>query len=169
MASVDAMEIRAALEADLAEIVRIYNLAIPGRMATADTEPVDVAARRDWFAAHTPHDHPLWVIVRDGRILGWASLGAFYGRPAYGKTREIGVYVDPAEQRAGIGSALVDHARDRSRAMGLRTLLAFVFSHNVPSLRLFQKAGFVVWGELPGIAELDGIERGLTLLGLRLD
>ena len=47
-------------------------------------------------------------------------------------------------------------------------LLAFVFGHNDASLALFRKAGFTDWGTLPRIAELDGIERDLLILGRRL-
>jgi len=41
--------IRDATESDLESIVGIYNAAIPGRMATADTEPVSAESRRVWL------------------------------------------------------------------------------------------------------------------------
>jgi phosphinothricin acetyltransferase len=44
-----------------------------------------------------------------------------------------------------------------------------VFAHNAPSIALFERHGFVRWGLLPGVAELDGVERDLAILGLRLD
>ena len=47
--------------ADLPRIVEIYNAAIPGRMATADTEPVTVAMREAWFREFDPARRPLWV------------------------------------------------------------------------------------------------------------
>jgi phosphinothricin acetyltransferase len=46
--------IRDAAIDDLAAIVAIYNAAIPGRMATADLEPVSIASRRSWFGEHSP-------------------------------------------------------------------------------------------------------------------
>lgn len=48
------MRIRHACYADLPAIVAIYNASIPGRQATADTEPVTVAAREAWFHDHNP-------------------------------------------------------------------------------------------------------------------
>jgi phosphinothricin acetyltransferase len=45
-----ALLIRHAQKADLPAIVAIYNAAIPGHLATADTEPVTVDSREDWFA-----------------------------------------------------------------------------------------------------------------------
>ena len=58
---------RDAREADLARIVAIYNEAIPGRLATADTEPVSVAGRLPWFREHTPARRlGAWLRGEDG-------------------------------------------------------------------------------------------------------
>lgn len=162
--------IRAAQAADLPEVVAIYNAAIPGRMATADTEPTSVAARESWFADFDPGRRPLWVLtnVVGGPVLGWLSLRSFYGRPAYRATVEVGVYVHPGHVRAGVGRTLLDHALEAAPGLGIRTLLGFVFAHNAPSLRLFERCGFGVWGRLPRVAELDGVERDLLILGHRL-
>lgn len=152
------------------EIVAIYNAAIPGRMATADTEPTTVAARAAWFAEFDPGRRPLWVLadVPGGPVLGWLSLRSFYGRPAYHATVEVGVYVHPGHQRAGAGKALLAHAIGAAPRLGIRTLLGFTFAHNAPSLALFDGCGFGVWGRLPRVAELDGVERDVLILGLRV-
>jgi phosphinothricin acetyltransferase len=161
--------IRDATLSDLDAIVRIYNDSIPGRLATADTEPVSSDARRGWLLDRDPRRHPLWVFERDGRIVGWLSFGKFYGRPAYGATAEVSIYIDPAEQRGGVATRLMAHARARAPALGLTTFLGFVFAHNAPSLALCRKLGFTQWGHLPRIAVLDGVERDLLILGLRVD
>lgn len=161
--------IRDARASDLPRIVAIYNASIPGRMATADTAPVTVASREGWFAEFDPARRPLWVYAApDGAIAGWLSLRSFYGRPAYGATVETAVYVDPAHARRGVARALVGHALAAAPALGIRTILAFVFAHNAPSIELFERAGFAAWGLLPRVAELDGVERDLVILGLRV-
>ena len=160
--------IREAREADLPSIVRIYNAAIPGRLATADTEPVSIESRRAWFREHNAARHPLWVAERDAGVAGWLSVSAFYGRPAYAATAELSVYVDPASQRDGIASALIQHALDRAADLALRTYLGFIFAHNARSLALFRKFGFEQWAHLPRVAVLDGIERDLVIVGKRL-
>jgi phosphinothricin acetyltransferase len=52
--------------------------------------------------------------------------------------------------------------------LGIKTLLGYIFAHNAPSLGLFLKAGFTEWAYLPDIANLDGIERSVKILGKRI-
>lgn len=160
--------VRNATEADLPRIVEIYNASIPGRLATADTEPVTVEARLDWFRAHRPNRHPLRVLTVDGTVTAWISLRAFYGRPAYQSTAEVAVYVAPEHQGRGHAKRLLGEMIATCPNLGIRTLLAFVFGHNDPSLRIFESFGFQRWGHLPKIAELDTVERDLVILGKRI-
>ena len=162
------IRIRDAAEADLPAIVEIYNASIPGRTATADTEPVSVESRRPWFHGHTPTARPVWVAESDGTVVVWLSFQSFYGRPAYRATAEISVYVVPTHQGRGVGKRLLSEAVRRGRDFGLKTLLGFIFVHNEPSLHLFEKLGFARWGCLPRVAELDGVERDLVIVGLRI-
>ena len=161
------MTIRDATAADLATIVAIYNAAIPGRLATADTEPIAIESRAAWLDAHGPATHPLWVADDGGATAGWLSFQPFYGRPAYRATAELSVYVAPTHHRRGGARTLVAHAVERSSTLGFTTLLGFVFGHNGPSLALFAGCGFERWGHLPRIAVLDGVERDLVILGRR--
>ena len=172
--------IRDAAAGDLARIIEIYNSAIPGGRATADTEPISTASRVAWFREHDPERHPLWV-ARAGAsrvepaggdagdlIDGWLSFQPFYGRPAYRATAELSVYVAADRQRLGVGRTLLAHAIERSPALGLKTLLGFIFGHNDASLALFERFGFVRCGELARVAELDGIERDVVIVRLRI-
>lgn len=167
----DGFILRDASEADLPAIVAIYNATIPGRMVTADTEPVTVASRRPWFQAHTPTTRPLWVlgdVRRDGEICGWLSFNSFYGRPAYAPTAEISVYVAETHRRRGLGRWLVREAIARAPACSVNTLLGFIWAHNDPSLHLFARLGFARWGHLPRVAVLDQVERDLVIVGRRV-
>ena len=160
--------IRLATEDDLPFIVAIYNESIPGRAATADTEPVTVEERREWFAHHTPDAHPIFVAEIEGEIAGWVSLSAFYGRPAYRKTAEVSTYIAARFQGRGLGTQLREHILEACPALGIETVLSFVFAHNAASIALNEKFGFTSWGHLPRVAVLDGIERDLLIMGKRL-
>jgi len=162
--------LRLAAPADLPGIVEIYNSTVPSRMVTADTEPVSVASRQAWFDAHQPERRPLWVCEdAEGRMAGWLSYSDFYGRPAYGATAELSIYLHADRRGQGLGRYLLEQAIAHAPQVGVTTLLGFIFGHNTPSLALFERHGFARWGDLPRVAVLDGIERDLVIVGRRLD
>lgn len=162
------MIIRHANENDLPAIVAIYNASIPGRMATADLEPVSVQSRINWFKNRSPVKHPLWVLGTGEVIAGWLSFQPFYGRPAYHATAEVSIYIATKYQKQGLGKRLLKEAIRQSPNLGLKTLIGFIFGHNEASLKLFEKFGFERWGCMPKIADIDGVERDLVILGLRV-
>ena len=164
------MKIRDAVAADLPAIVEISNSTIPSRVVSADTEPVSVEQRTPWFDEHEPSRRPIWVMEEGGEVIGWLSLSDFYdARPAYHATAEIGVYVREGFRGKGLGRRLVEEAIRRGPELGLKTLTAGAFAHNEASIGLFERMGFRKWAHFPNVAELDGVERDLIVLGLRLD
>ncbi len=164
-----AVNVRDATEADLSAIVEIYNSTVPSRMVTADPEPISVESRVEWFHEHDPRRRPLWVAEEDGEVVGWFSFGDFRAKPAYHATAEISAYVASARRRKGIGRALLAEGTRRAPSLGLKTLIGGIFAHNEPSIRLFEAFGFERWAHYPRVAELDGVERDLVVMGLRLD
>lgn len=163
------IHLRPAIEADLPAIVAIYNESVPGGRATADTRPISVDERIDWFHAFTPHQRPLWVAEEGGRVVGCVYLTSFYGgRPAYHKTAEISFYLSTACQRKGIGSLMVERMIQACPGLGVTTLIAMHFDHNEATLGIMRKFGFRQVGHLPEIAEVFGEKRGLLLSILRV-
>ncbi|MES2264946.1 MAG: N-acetyltransferase family protein [Pseudomonadota bacterium] len=159
---------------DLSAIVAIYNSTIASREVTADTEPVTVASRLSWFHDHNPERRPLWVIeaaddqAEHPAILGWISYSNFYGRPAYAGTAEVSIYIAEAWRGKGVGKYCLEQAISFAPRVKVHTLLGFIFGHNEPSLGLFAKYGFETWANLPRVANLDGVERDLIILGKRV-
>jgi len=163
------LDFRKATASDLPVIVEIYNSTIPTRMATADTEEVSVGSRMSWFQDHQAAERPLLVITnREGIITAWISFQSFYGRPAYRATAELSIYVHEDFRGKGIGKQALHYSLELCPSLCIRTLIGFIFAHNDPSLRLFRKAGFDDWGLLPNVANLDGVERSLIIVGKRV-
>ncbi|WP_198556030.1 MULTISPECIES: GNAT family N-acetyltransferase [Halomonadaceae] len=162
------MELRHAEELDLPRIVNIYNAAIPTRSSTADTEPVSVESRLEWFRQHQPESRPLLVYEQDEEVVAWVSFESFYGRPAYRHTAELSIYIAPEHQGKLLGKRLLLAAENMAPKLGLRTLVGYVFAHNTPSIRLLKALGYHEWGRLPDIAEMDGREYSLCIMGKRL-
>jgi phosphinothricin acetyltransferase len=165
---------RLARREDLPAIVAIYNSTVASREVTADTEPVTVASREAWFADHAPDRRPLWTIhdaadtSAQPAIVGWLSYSNFYGRPAYAGTAEVSIYVAETWRGRGVGRYCLELAMAHAPHVDVHTLLGFIFGHNAPSLALFRKYGFDTWANLPRVANLDGFERDLVILGKRV-
>ena len=73
----------------------------------------------------------------EGRVVAWVSFQAFYGRPAYAHTAEISLYIATKCRGKGLGKAILQEALVLASKCEIKTLLAFIFSHNTASIRLF--------------------------------
>lgn len=161
--------IREATEADLPAIVDIYNQSIPGGWSTADTRPIAVADRVEWFRKFDPNKRPIWVAEIDGRVVAVTYLSSFYGgRPAYDATAEVSVYIATAYQRRGLGRRLKEFVIGECPRLGVTTLLSMHFDHNEGTRRLNRELGFEQVGHLTDIAEVQGVKRGLIIAALRI-
>jgi phosphinothricin acetyltransferase len=163
------MRIRNATEADLPAIVDIYNQSIPAGWSTADTRPITVAERVEWFRKFDPEKRPIWVAEVDGQVVGTAYLSSFYGgRPAYAATAEVSIYIATAYHRHGLGRRLKRWVIDQCPALGVTTLLSMHFDHNEATRRINESFGFQQMGHLTEIAVVQGQKRGLVMWALRI-
>ena len=153
---------------DLDAIVAIYNETIAGRMVTADTEKVSTEDKREWFNSHTK-SRPIYVYCENNQVLAWLSYKSFYGRPAYNGTVEISIYITSKAQGKGLGKQLMTFAQTQAKQLNIKVLLGFIFSHNLPSIKLFKHFNFDVWGELPNVAIMDNKSYSLTIFGKHLE
>jgi len=164
---VDEIVVRIATEADLPSIVDIYNQSIPGGWSTADTKPVTVAERLEWFRKFTPDKRPIWVAEIAGQIAAWISLSSFYaGRPAYDATAEVSLYIGTAYHRRGLGRYLKKWVIGQCPRLGVTTLLSMHFDHNEATARINASLGFEQCGHLREIAVVQGQKRGLIIAAL---
>jgi L-amino acid N-acyltransferase YncA len=163
------MRIREATEADLTFIVDIYNQSIPAGWSTADTQPITVGDRIEWFRKFDPAKRPIWVAEVDERIVAVVYLSSFYGgRPAYDATAEVSVYIAAAYQRQGIGRRLKQWVIEQCPRLGVTTLLSMHFDHNAATRRINESLGFQQMGHLNEIAVVQGHKRGLVISALRI-
>ncbi|GAE65684.1 N-acetyltransferase family protein [Chryseobacterium indologenes] len=154
---------------DLPKIVEIYNSTVASRMVTADMEEVSVESKQKWFAEHNPETRPLWVVEdADNETVGWVSFSSFHERAAYSGTVEVSIYLDEKCRGKGYGKTILQYCIDNASKFGIHHLVALIFLHNEPSLKLFRYFGFEDWGTLPDVAVLDGVERSLKILGKRI-
>lgn len=54
------------------------------------------------------------------------------------------IYINPQQQRSGIGAALIGRAETRGKALGHTTMILAVNKRNLPAIAAYQKQGFSV-------------------------
>lgn len=162
------MLIRKANKSDLILINEIYNQSVRKEFLTADIDLIGIEERLKWFNTHD-ETHPVFVAEVDGRVVGWISIRPYRpGRRALRYTAEVSYYIDENHQGTGIGSELMEHAIEKSREYGIKTLIAILLETNYPSIKLLEKFTFEKWGHLPGVADFGGNEVGQYLFGKKV-
>jgi GNAT superfamily N-acetyltransferase len=87
------------------------------------------AETRDWVTTIVLPNQEVWVAEIDGQVAGYAARDA---------AELNALYVLPGYQGRGVGSALLDRAKDRSPG----ELWLWTFQRNAPARRFYERHGF---------------------------
>ncbi len=143
------MEIRAAADDDVPAILDIVNHYVVHTDIIFDTEPRTLETQRRWLADHTSPMHPVLVGLKDGAVVGWASLSSVSGKGAYDATVEVSVYLVEAERGRGLGPTLLEAVLDAGQRAGVHAVVARITGGNDVSVKLFEHSGFTHVGFEP--------------------
>lgn len=137
-------------EIDAGEFVRIWPI-MQAVIAGGDTYnyPADLdvdTARAMWTA--TPVR--CFIAEQDGKILGFYKLRP--NQPGLGDHMANASYMVAADARGrGIASMLCEHSLQKARDAGFKAMqFNFVVSTNTIAVRLWQRHGFQIVGQVPG-------------------
>ena len=125
------MELRPAREDEIEALTRLF---IRARNEVRYLLPVPDEAARPIAGRIREHEE-VWVAEEDGRLLGFLGIEA--SRNLGGAAVLEKLYVEPAEQNRGIGSALLDKAKE----LRPDELFLWVFQKS-PARRLYERHGF---------------------------
>jgi L-amino acid N-acyltransferase YncA len=149
------VRIRAAVDADVPAIARIYAHHVLTGSASFEVTPPTVEEMRRRHREVLAHNMPYLVASlagEDGDIAGYAYATAYRARVAYRHTVEDSVYVDPASARCGAGRALLSAVIAACEALGCRQMVAVIGdSGNTASIALHAALGFRHAGLLPAV------------------
>jgi phosphinothricin acetyltransferase len=149
--------VRPARRGDVAALTVIYNHYVEHSVATFDAEPVPAADRAAWlesFPAAGPFR--LLVAVHGDRVLGWASSSHYRAHPAFARTVEVSIYLDPGSRGQGAGSLLYGALLDVLRAEPVHLAVAGIALPNDASVALHRKFGFTNVGIFDEYAVKNG-------------
>jgi phosphinothricin acetyltransferase len=144
--------LRPATAADVGAITAIYRHAVLHGTASFELEPPDEAEMLRRFTAVAEAGYPYFAAELDGRIAGYAYVGAYRTRPAYRFTVENSVYIAPEAQGKGVGTALLEALIEASTAGGYRLMVAVIGdSRNMASIALHRSQGFRFCGTIHSV------------------
>ncbi len=148
---------------DWPAVAAIYRQGIDSGDATFETR---VPGWDEWDAARRPDCRI--VAEANGRVVGFACIGAVSARPVYAGVCEVMVYVAQDARGQGLGGRLLLALTRAADEAGVWTLQASVFPENVASVRAHKRAGFRVVGTRERIGRFhDGRWRDTILLECR--
>lgn len=162
------MNFRLAHIDDFPEIVNIYNEAVSFGGANADTEPVEVESKRNWFDMHVS---PYFIMVCEveRKIVAWCSISPYRpGRKALTKTGEISYYVLKEFQGQGIGKKIIQETINHAKEEGFNNIFAIMLDINTKSKKVLESLNFEIWGHLPDIVEFDNYTCGQYYIGKKI-
>ncbi|WP_028695544.1 GNAT family N-acetyltransferase [Pseudomonas cremoricolorata] len=163
------LAIREASPDDLPGILAIYNDAVHNTLAIWNEQPVDLANRQAWFEARAQQGYPILVAVDASGVLGYASFGDWRPFEGFRLTVEHSVYIRHDQRGRGLAGQLMTALIERARGCGKHVMVAAIESGNAASIRLHERMGFVVTGQMPQVGVKFGRWLDLTFMQVQLD
>jgi L-amino acid N-acyltransferase len=136
------ISIRPATEADLPQILEIYNEVIHNTTAVFQYKPHTPEMHKVWFDTKRAQDMPVFVAEEHQAIIGLSTFGPFRAWAAYKYTVENSVYVRPGQQRKGIGRQLMTPLIAAAKQKNMHAVIASIEASNLASLKLHAAFGF---------------------------
>ena len=112
------IEIRTAKKEDAGRLLEIYDYYVRNTAVSFEYETPSLEEFTGRME-HTLDRYPYLVLVRDGRIEGYAYAGPFKGRAAYGWSCEISIYLDHSVRKCGLGRILSEALEEELKMLGI--------------------------------------------------
>jgi phosphinothricin acetyltransferase len=162
--------IRDAELGDLPYIGEIYNYYVTNSSVTFDEDRMSLAKWKSKFTHLQKQGMPFIVAVSpSGQVLGYALVQPWKEKRAYRFTVENSIYLGAAATGKGLGRALLGALIERSKAAGLKEMLAVISDKGAEaSLALHEKFGFKEIGRMGRVGYKFDRWLGTVLLQLSL-
>ena len=141
--------IRDATIDDAESLAAIYNYYVEHTHITFDLEAVSVASRQDWLTQYNQNpSHRLLVGEENGKLIGYASSSRFRPKPAYHRSVETTIYLDPDCKGRGYGGTLYARLLNELAETGVNRCYGIIALPNDASIALHKGLGFNEAGHL---------------------
>lgn len=110
---------------DAERILEIYSYYVENTAISFEWETPALEVFRERMRK-TMERYPYLVVIRDGRVEGYAYAGPFVGRAAYDWACEMTIYLDNGAKRCGMGRILYEAMEHALQEMGILNLYACI-------------------------------------------
>ncbi|GHA54394.1 N-acetyltransferase [Amylibacter ulvae] len=145
------MTIRFAKTSDAQAIADIWNHYIRETIATFNAAEKSTADVKSMLIQKADENHPVFCAQCDGRVIGFATYGAFRAGVGYAHSKEHTVMLAPDASKLGYGGALMRSLENHCRENGVHCLMAGVSAENTVGIRFHEKIGFSAVATLPEV------------------
>ena len=158
--------IRPATEADLVQVIEIYNYYVRNSVVTFDLEPMPIEDWREKFNWIQGLGLPFIVAISPGgQTLGFAYVAPWRQKAAYKRTVENSIYLRPAATGKRVGTKLLQSLIESSKAAGVKEIVAVISDKGAESsIALHESFGFKHQGHLGKVGFKFGRWLGTVLM-----
>jgi phosphinothricin acetyltransferase len=138
---------------DAKDITEIYNYYIENTVITFQTDLLSVEETEKKIEEILLKGFPYIVYEENNEVIGYAYAGVWRDRKAYEITLETSIYLDQSKIKKGIGRQLYKELIERSRQIGVHSLIGVVSVPNEGSKKLHLEFGFELLGTFKEVGQ----------------
>ncbi len=126
----------------LPAVLEIYTYYVLKTTASFHINPPSLKEMRRLVFFEDPK-YQTFLIRCGGALCGYVTLSPHKPREAYAPAAEVSVYLKPQYTGRGIGGRAIRFIEAFAAQSGVHVLIATICGANAPSIRAFEKCGFV--------------------------
>ena len=169
MTDITPVDIRQAREADLPELVEIFNHYVLNTHITFEVEPHTVESRKQWFEGFGLSGRYRLLVADDGSgIAGYCHSTRFRPKAAYETSVEATVYLKPGAEGRGLGRRLYEKLFEILRQEDVHRVYGGTAQPNDASNALHLNLGFHEAGHFKEVGRKFGRYYDVTWFELEL-
>src|SRR5215208_4264389 len=128
---------------DLNSVLDLYNYYILNTTATFDYEKITLEELQARLSYHNKKYKTFLVCDKlDQSMIGFCFLTQFRKKPAYDKSAEIGIYLQPEKTGRSLGHTIIEFLEDYARENQIEVIVASISGENTNSIKLFNRLGY---------------------------
>ncbi len=117
-----------------------------------------------WFNEHNEDKYCIFVAETNDKVVGYSSFSKLRSKKGYWPVVENSVYIHKDYRGQGLGKALLKKLIDYGKNMSIWAISAWIDSCNIESIKLHEKFGFYITGELKNVGEKFNEKRSVTIM-----